>query len=155
MSWTDDGVDVDTTLTLIRHTGDPEKAAKFKLFIAENTVRSFADAQINLEFSGIPDDVEVTIDAWAATAENLETEGLWWIKPLTSTLTLTPTPAEVADTMNAQLAINKPGTLVAVITAEDNKASVLTGAFMRTNNDAILLRTSQPIRAACSRAGST
>ena len=32
-------------------------------------------AQINLEFSGIPDDVEVTIDAWAATAEDLAGDG--------------------------------------------------------------------------------
>ena len=34
-------------------------------------MRSFDGAQINLEFSGIPDGVEVTIDAWAATAEDL------------------------------------------------------------------------------------
>ena len=99
-------------------------------------MRSFADAQINLEFFGIPDDVEVTIDAWAATAENLETEG--YVVDQTTNFNPDPdaTPAEVADTMNAQLAINKPGTLVAVITGEDNKASVLTGALMRTNNDA-------------------
>ncbi len=71
----DDGVDVATTLTLIRHTGDPEKATKFKLLIEENTVRSFDGAQINLEFSGIPDGVEVTIDAWAATAEDLGRRG--------------------------------------------------------------------------------
>ena len=54
----DDGVDVATKLTLIRHTGGPrpEKArTKFKLLIEENTVRSFDGAQINLEFSGIPD----------------------------------------------------------------------------------------------------
>ena len=38
-------------------------------------MRSFADAQINLEFSGIPDDVEVTIDAWVTTLANLEDEG--------------------------------------------------------------------------------
>ena len=69
----DDGVDVDTTLTLVRHTGKvAEKATKFKLLITENTVRSFDGAQINLEFSGIPDGVTVTIDAWAATAEALE-----------------------------------------------------------------------------------
>ena len=70
---TDDGVDVATTLTLIRHTGDPgTSASKFKLLIKENTVRSFDGAQINLEFSGIPDGVTVTIDAWVATAEDLE-----------------------------------------------------------------------------------
>ena len=52
----DDGVDVATTLTLIRHTGEPDgDDTKFKLLIEENTVRSFDGAQINLEFSGIPD----------------------------------------------------------------------------------------------------
>ena len=71
----DDGIDVAETLTLIRHTGDPEGETKFKLLIMENTVRSFTGAQINLEFSGIPDDVEVTIDAWAATAEDLAGDG--------------------------------------------------------------------------------
>ena len=45
---------------------------QFKLLIMENTVRSFDDAQINLDFSGIPDDVEVTIDAWVAKASDLE-----------------------------------------------------------------------------------
>ena len=60
----DDGVDVATKLTLIRHTGDPAKTVtKFKLLIEENTVRSFDGTQINLEFSGIPAGVEVTIDA--------------------------------------------------------------------------------------------
>ena len=131
---TDDGVDVDTTLTLIRHTGDPDDAAKFKLFITENTVRSFEDAQINLEFFGIPDDVEVTIDAWAATAENLETEGYVVDQTTNFNPSTTTDPVETADTMNAQLAINSAGNLVAVITGEDNKASVLTGALMRTDN---------------------
>ena len=35
-------------------------------------MRSFDAAQINLEFSGIPDDVDVTIDAWVAKASDLE-----------------------------------------------------------------------------------
>ena len=132
----DDGIDVAETLTLIRHTGDPEDETKFKLLIMENTVRSFMGGQINLEFSGIPDDVEVTIDAWAATAENLETEGYM----VDQTTNFNPaeadgeTPAETADLRNAQLAINQADNLVAVITAEDNKASVLTGALMRMDN---------------------
>ena len=74
---TDAGIDVDETLTLVRHTGDPEDedVTQFKLLITENTVRSFEDARINLEFSGIPDDVEVEIDAWVTTLENLEDDG--------------------------------------------------------------------------------
>ena len=72
---TDGGIEVVDTLTLIRHTGIPDDATKFKLFIMENTVRSFDNAEINLEFSGIPDDISVTIDAWVAQASQLETEG--------------------------------------------------------------------------------
>jgi hypothetical protein len=130
----DDGIDVAETLTLIRHTGDPEDETQFKLLIMENTVRSFMGGQINLEFSGIPDDVEVTIDAWAATAENLEDEDFVVDQTTNFDPNLDATPAEVADLMNAQLAINKADNLVAVITAEDNKASVLTGALMRVDN---------------------
>ena len=128
----DDGVDVDTTLTLIRHTGDPEdeKVTKFKLLIEENTVRSFDGAQINLEFSGIPAGVEITIDAWAATAEDLAGDGdlgdEFMVDQTLTDVDNTGEPPVLDDRMNAQLSINKVGTLEAVITAEDNKASVLT-----------------------------
>ena len=143
----DDGVDVATTLTLIRHTGDPEieTTTKFKLLIEENTVRSFDGAQINLEFSGIPAGVEVTIDAWAATAEDLAGEGEKGDKfKVDQTLTdvdNTVTGNPVDDRMNAQLSINKVGTLLAVITAEDNKASVLTEQLLLpdiTDNDNVI-----------------
>ena len=134
---TDAGVDVATTLTLIRHTGDPEEATKFKLLIKENTVRSFDGAQINLEFSGIPDGVEVTIDAWAATAEDLAGDGAkgkdfkvdQTLTDVDNTVVNTGDPL-VDDRTNAQLSINKVGTLEAFITAEDNKASVLTEQLM-------------------------
>ena len=133
----DDGVDVDTTLTLIRHTGTAEKATKFKLLIEENTVRSFDGAQINLEFSGIPDGVEVTIDAWAATAEDLAGDGDEG-KGFEVDQTLTDSGCRRMaedDRMNAQLSINEVGTLLAVITAEDNKASVLTEQLMVMDDD--------------------
>ena len=117
---TDDGVEVATTLTLIRHTGDPDgDDTKFKLLIKENTVRSFDGAQINLEFSGIPDGVEVMIDAWVATAENVQAMMVDQDDPTTEKV------------KNDQLAINSAGNLIAVITAEENKASVLTGALAR------------------------
>ena len=91
-------------------------------------MRSFMGAQINLEFSGIPDDVEVTLDAWVATAEDLEDEDFVVDQATNFNPTAERTPiAEVADPMNDQLAINSAGNLVAVITGEDNKASVLTG----------------------------
>ena len=126
----DDGVDVATTLTLVRHTGDPEEAEKFKLLIEENTVRSFDGAQIILEFSGIPDGVEVTIDAWVATAEKLGTEGFVVDQTLTQEVVVVSGDNILADRTNAQLSINNEGTLEAVITAEDNKASVLTKRLM-------------------------
>ena len=83
---TDGGIEVVDTLTLIRHTGAPDDATKFKLFITENTVRSFDNAEINLEFSGIPDDISVTIDAWVAKASDLETEGFMVDQTLDLTL---------------------------------------------------------------------
>ncbi len=124
---TDDGIEVVDTLTLIRHTGRPDDAKKFKLLIMENTVRSFDNAEINLEFSGIPDDISVTIDAWVAQASQLETEG--FIVDQTLNLAL-PTGNEARDEMNAQLSVDTPGNLTATLTAEENEASVLTGQLV-------------------------
>ena len=69
-----------------------------------------------------------TIDAWAATAEALEDGDFVVDQTLTDVdNTLVVDDANlVDDRMNDQLSINKVGTLEAVITAEDNKASVLT-----------------------------
>ena len=47
----------------------------FNLLIEENAVDSFADAEINLDFSGIGTGFSVTIDAWVATKEQLGTRG--------------------------------------------------------------------------------
>ena len=71
---TDDGVDVANTLVLTRHTGDedPEDDTLFHLVIEENTVDSFAGAELNLEFSGIPDGVSLTLDAWVATKKKFD-----------------------------------------------------------------------------------
>ena len=77
---TDDSVDVGQKVTLIRHTGKVAKDGKteFKLVITEPHVDSFEDAQLELEFSGIPEDVKVEqLDAWATTKrdfDNSETE---------------------------------------------------------------------------------
>ena len=68
---TDDGVSTDT-LTVIRHTGDPEgDSAYFKLLIEENAVDSFTDTVLDLDFSGLESGMTVTIDAWVSTKENL------------------------------------------------------------------------------------
>ena len=67
---TDDGVDVGNTLTLTRHTGDPDSgdsAEQFVLVLEENTDDSFEGVEIELEFSGIPDGAKVKLDAWVAT----------------------------------------------------------------------------------------
>ena len=130
---TDEGIDVAKGLTLVRHTGvlDADSKTdkppnKFKLLIMENTVRAFDDAQINLAFSGIPDDVEVTIDAWVAKASDLEEDDFVVDQTLTQEVVVENGANVPADRMNAQLSINKVGTLLAVITSEDDMASVLT-----------------------------
>ena len=74
---TDAGVKVKPAVTLIRHTGEPKSDGKFKLMITENAVDSFSDAEIELTFSGIPDedDVELTLDAWVITKDDLDDGG--------------------------------------------------------------------------------
>ena len=65
----DDDVEADEA-TLIRHTGNPDgRDNMFKLVITEPTVDAFTGANINLEFSGIPDGATVTVDAWVTTKE--------------------------------------------------------------------------------------
>ena len=66
-----DGVTAET-LTLIRHTGSPESGEYFKLLIEENAVDSFADAALDLDFSGIGTGMTVTLDAWVTTKEELD-----------------------------------------------------------------------------------
>ena len=113
---TDAGIDVAKKLTLVRHTGklpdnDKDPKGYFKLVIMENTVRSFAEAQINLDFSGIPDDIEVTIDAWVGTVEALEDDD--------DTNDVMPTAPTTEIPMNAQLPINK----ARIIAARYNRRS--------------------------------
>ena len=133
----DDGVDVDTTLTLIRHTGDPEDSRRHEVQVVDQGEHG-AFLRWRADQSGVLRNsrgVEVTIDAWAATAEDLEEEDFVVDQTLTSPLTVTledGPDGTTADLMNAQLSINKVGTLLAVITAEDNKASVLTEQLMRS-----------------------
>ena len=58
--------DVDHKITLLRHTG--ETAAKndgpFAFTITESTVDSFMDAELVLNFSGVPAGAEIVLDAW-------------------------------------------------------------------------------------------
>jgi hypothetical protein len=60
--------DVDHKLTLLRHTGEVAsgKAAKFVLKITENTVDSFDEAELILNFSGIPEGFSIKLDAWVS-----------------------------------------------------------------------------------------
>ena len=75
---TDDDVDVGQQVTLIRHTGERasgDKKSQFHLVITEPHVDSFAGGQLELEFSGIPEDVSLTgLDAWLMTAKEFDTE---------------------------------------------------------------------------------
>ena len=71
---TDAGVKVKPAVTLIRHTGEPKSDSQFKLMLTENAADSFNGADIELTFSGIPDedDVEITLDAWVIAKEDLD-----------------------------------------------------------------------------------
>ena len=72
---TDDSVDVAEKVTLIRHTGKPMGGSEFHLVITEPHVDSFAGAQLELSFSGIPEDIElVELDAWLTTKKDFDND---------------------------------------------------------------------------------
>ena len=84
---TNDGVKVGKLLTVIRHTGVPEDGAgaQFHLSIAENAVDSFDNAELTLDFSGIPADVTLTLDAWVAPSSMIGTgpgKGRPFVRPI-------------------------------------------------------------------------
>ena len=111
----DDDVTADEA-TLVRHTGSPTgRDNAFKLVITEPTVDAFDGAQINFEFSGIPDGAEVTVDAWATTKDNFDDEDIGVdVEAFTAT-----------NEKNDQVSINKPGQMDAVLTGEDNTVAAL------------------------------
>ena len=111
----DEDVVVDAA-TLIRHTGTPTGMDNaFKLVITEPTVDAFDGAQINFEFSGIPDGAVVTVDAWATTKDNFDDEDIG-----VDAEAFTATKEK-----NDQVFINQPGQPEATLTGEDNTAVVL------------------------------
>ena len=130
---TDDGVDVDDKVTLIRHTGKPEKDAPtmFKLVLEENTVSSFNGTEIDLEFFGIPDDEDVSIkvDAWVASKDDFDAGDV------------DVTAYDATDNpQNNQVSINTPGQMEATLDAETTEVTVLVSEarFADTdNNDTI------------------
>jgi hypothetical protein len=129
---TDAGVTVKDKVTLVRHTGKPAGKAQFKLIIEENTVDAFQNAQLNLEFSGIPEDISVVVDAWVTTVDNLEKE----IEP---GMTLVPVVGEADSRMNDQLYVNKA--LTETVTGEDNKVVVSTDPIMVAAAGDVLMHT--------------
>ena len=120
-------------MTLIRHTAAPEDNEYFKLLIEENAVDSFADAVLNLEFSGIGTGMSVTIDAWVTTKEDLDD-----LEPVEFVLvdddpdTTGEGMDESADNVltNSQLALSggeNTDSLDQRLTAMSNEAQVLMG----------------------------
>ena len=71
---TDDDVQVGQKLTLTRHTGKPMgEETEFHLVITEPQNNSFAGGQLELEFSGVPEDVEIVmLDAWLMTEDEFD-----------------------------------------------------------------------------------
>ena len=69
----DDNVEAGETLELIRHTGKPSGGSEFHLVITEAHKDSFDGGQLELKFSGIPEDVTVTsLDAWVTTKKDFD-----------------------------------------------------------------------------------
>ena len=121
----DDDAEADEA-TLIRHTGNPDgRDNMFKLAITEPTVDAFEGANINLEFSGIPDGATVTVDAWVATKEKYDDEDVNTATLRAADSTTDPATMEVAD--NDQVSVNKPGQMEGPVTAEENEVIVLIG----------------------------
>ena len=148
---TDGGVSVGQKLTVVRHTGeavpthkaDEDGENRFHLLIAENAVDSFDDAQLILDFDGLPAGATVTLDAWVTASSNIgrgkpgptvatiATHGppipvQWtWSKPNSST-----SPNVRSDQIGFFDGRNTDGTLKAPtpypeLDAEDDTASVL------------------------------
>ena len=88
----DDAVKVAKKLTLIRHTGkhptdDKAPTGKFMFVVEEAHVDSFKGADLRLEFEGIPDGFDVTLDGWLTTKANYE-------KSATDSTRTSPTAAQ-------------------------------------------------------------
>jgi hypothetical protein len=67
---TDEDVDVAEKVTVVRHTGEFDDPAnkRFKLVVTEPHNDSFDGSQLELTFSGLPEDVNVVdVDAWVTT----------------------------------------------------------------------------------------
>jgi hypothetical protein len=66
----DEDVDVDEDVTVTRHTGEIAGESRFKLVITEPHNDSFDGSQLELTFSGLPEDVNVVdVDAWVTTTK--------------------------------------------------------------------------------------
>ena len=118
----DDGVDVHQKVTLLRHNGEAKDNKKqFVLVLTENTVDAFhGGTAIELEFSGIPDDEDVSIklDAWVATEDNFDGDSV------------DKDPFAVGEVMNDQLGFGDDG-LFPTVTAESTEVTVMLPAMGR------------------------
>ena len=126
---TDEGVDVPNVLVLTRHTGDEDPADddQFHLVIEENTVDSFKGAEIDLEFSGIPDGVTLTLDAWVATKDDYDDEKVDQMFRLVAGEDATEAPQDLS---NDQVSIGDEGDMEDTVTAEGNETTVFIGSNM-------------------------
>jgi hypothetical protein len=72
---TDEDVDVAEKVTVVRHTGEIASGSenRFHLVITEPHNDSFDGSQLELTFSGLPEDVNVVdVDAWVTTKKNFD-----------------------------------------------------------------------------------
>ena len=111
-------------LTLVRHTGEPDGAAQqFVLTITENTVDSFDDAELELEFSGIPPGATLTLDAWVSAEDaDLNTDDRINQAAVDAALLETP-PRTIPLTSNDEVDVDyEEG--ASSVTAEENEAVI-------------------------------
>ena len=72
---TDEDVDVAEKVTVVRHTGEIASGSedRFHLVITEPHNDSFDGSQLEVTFSGLPEDVNVVdVDAWVTTKKNFD-----------------------------------------------------------------------------------
>ena len=123
---TDDGVDAEE-VTLIRHTGKPDDEMYFKFVLTENAVDSFAGTTIEVEFEGIPDDEDITleVDAWVTTKDDFDADNVD-----TDELVFVETDDTDNNLKNDQVSVDDMGTMEVTLSADSNTMTVLVGANM-------------------------
>ena len=129
----DDEVSV-SPITVIRHSGsiaDNKTDDYFNLVIAEAHLDSFTGARLELEFSGIPEGVEVKLDSWLTGKANFD-------KKSTDTTRTPPTAPEnetsldttVVDSEEGEVTVALMGTAIAADDTADPQVEAVDATML-------------------------